>query len=368
MMKLSNRIITIDRTPVYFGNDSLSCIDGMINTLRPDGIFILVDLNTRKHCLPLLLNKTTSFINAQVIEFEGGEAAKSIENAGRIWNELLMSGAGRSSLLINLGGGVVSDLGGFVAAGYQRGIRYINIPTSLMGQCDAAIGGKTSVNLGHIKNQVGFFHAAQGVFIFPGFLNTLPEDHLRSGLAEIIKSALIGDAALWRRLIRHPVRVLLQQPVERGPWLKLMAGAVTYKNRVVMRDYRERKLRKVLNFGHTIGHALEGFSHMGSKKPLLHGEAVAAGMICASFLSHRKAGLALSDLEAITAFVADGFPAYPVDISAIPALMEFMMHDKKKHGGHLLFTLISKPGHPLINVPCDMEEITEAIRFYTTIQ
>lgn len=363
-MKIINRIITTDRTPIWFGNEALSSVDPLLTSLHPSGIFILVDSNTKQHCLHLLLAKSAMARQAHVIETETGEIAKSLENAQKIWHELLESGAGRSSVLINLGGGVVSDLGGFVAAGYQRGIDYINIPTSLMGQADASIGGKTAVNLGSIKNQVGFFHAAKAVFIFPGFLKSLPVEHLRSGLAEILKSILISDANLWRRIIKHPVSELLQLPVESGIWLKLISAAVKYKNKVVMYDYRERKQRKVLNFGHTIGHALEGYSHQIPSKPLLHGEAVAAGMITASYLSERKTGLLPSDLEAIVAYLDEGFPRYRLDPVEIPSVMKIMSHDKKRQQGHIQFTLLSKPGRALINVTCEEEEILEAIKYY----
>jgi 3-dehydroquinate synthase len=363
-MKIINRIVSTDRTPIWFGNEVLASVDPLLTSLHPSGIFILVDSNTKQHCLHLLLDKSTLAHQAHVIETEAGETAKSLENAEKIWNELMASGADRSSVLINLGGGVVSDLGGFVAAGFQRGINYINIPTSLMGQADAAIGGKTAVNLGNIKNQIGFFHPAKAVFIFPGFLKTLPTDHLRSGLAEIIKSILISDAILWRRLIKQPVSELLKLPVESGIWFTLISAAVKYKNKVVMSDFRERKHRKVLNFGHTIGHAFEGHSQQLSYKPLLHGEAVAAGMITASYLSVSKAGLLPSDMEAIVAYLDEGFPRYRLDPVEIPSVMKIMSHDKKRQQGHAQFTLLSKPGCSIINVACEEEEILEAIKYY----
>jgi len=366
-MKLFSRITTTDRTPIFFGNDTFSSIDRLVYNMRPSDIFILVDPNTREHCLPHLIEKTRCLENARVIETGEGESSKTLANAEKLWNELMASGANRSSLMINLGGGVVSDLGGFVAAGYQRGISYINIPTSLVGQADASIGGKTAVNLGNIKNQVGFFYPARAVFIMPLFLKTLPEKHLRSGLAEIIKTALISDANLWRKILRNPVRRLLQKPVESRFWFDLIAGTVKYKNKVVVQDYRECKLRKVLNFGHTVGHALEAFSHIRPGNLLLHGEAVAAGMICASYLSHLKAGLAVEELDAIKTYLAKGFPVIPVEISSIPAVMQLMMHDKKEHKGELQFTLISKPGHPLMNVSCENREILEAIEFYNSL-
>ncbi|MCX6267235.1 MAG: 3-dehydroquinate synthase [Bacteroidetes bacterium] len=368
MKKFSNRIVTTDRTPIFFGSDSLSFIDGFVRELHPRSTFLLVDHNTRKHCLPLLLENSKSLKNAHIIEIEGGEAAKSLENAEKIWNRLLISGAERNSLLINLGGGVISDLGGFVAAGFKRGISYINIPTSLMGQADAAIGGKTAVNLGHLKNQIGSFYAAKSVFICSGFLKTLPLAHLRSGLAEIIKTTLISDATIWHKLLKHPVTLLLREPIETGPWHHLIAGTVKYKNSIVMQDYRERKIRKVLNFGHTIGHALEGYSQSKSAHPLMHGDAVAAGIICAAFLSHQKAGLPMADLEAITKYITAGFPYYPVDAMDVPALMELMIHDKKNNNGVLLFTLISKPGYPLINQTINKEDILEAFAYYNSCQ
>ena len=366
MKNLSNRIITISRTPIFFGNGSLSSIDKVVAKLRPDCIFILVDANTKKYCLPLLMEKTDSLETAQVIEIVEGESAKSLQHAEKIWYDLSISGAGRSSLLINLGGGVISDLGGFIAAGYHRGISYVNIPTTLMGQADAAIGGKTAVNLGHLKNQVGFFYAAKAVVIFPGFLHTLPLRHKRSGIAEIIKCALISNPALWKQMKKNPVNRLLELSVESTLWQELILAAATFKNRVVVKDYRELKLRKILNFGHTIGHAFEGYS-MGSGNPLLHGEAVAAGMICAAYLSHRKTSLSLSDLEEITSYIRDGFNFLPVESFSKPPLMDIMMHDKKMHGSRLLFSLISKPGVPVINVPCDQREIIEAIDYQSSL-
>jgi 3-dehydroquinate synthase len=300
------------------------------------------------------------------LEVQGGEASKSLENAEKLWLDLMAEGADRSSLLINLGGGVVSDLGGFVAAGYNRGIKYINIPTSLMGQADAAIGGKTAVNLGNIKNQVGFFHSAAAIFICPDFLMTLPEEHLRSGFAEIIKSILVSDGSLWRRLKNRPVSRMLRQPVESAFWQELILAAITFKNKVVVKDYREVKLRKVLNFGHSFGHAFESFSMMDSQVPLLHGEAVAAGMICAAWLSHRKTGLSRPALDEITNYIVEGFGRYHVGPVSLPILMEIMKHDKKMKDGKLQFTLLSKPGLPLLNVSCSQEEILEAIDFYNT--
>ena len=365
-MKLSSRIVTTERTPIFFGRDAFSTLDRQIRSMNIDrrNIFILVDQNTRKHCLPFLIERSDFLSRAQILEIEGGEKCKSLVTAERLWNELLASGAGRDSLLVNLGGGVVSDLGGFVAAGYKRGIHYLNIPTSLMGQVDASIGGKTAINLGKVKNQVGFFYAAAGVFIFPNFLKTLPEEHLRSGLAEIIKIALISDAGFWRKIRKHPVNEQLTMPVEDQHWQELIAYAVNFKTRLIVKDYREKKLRKILNFGHTIGHALEALSWQENGEPLLHGEAVAAGMICASYLSTCKAGLLISEMEQIKGYLSGGFKLRKVNITDKPVILDILTHDKKNFGGQVRFTLISKPGTPVINVGCNQEDVLEAIEFY----
>ncbi len=366
-MKISSRIITKDRTPILFGTDSLTAIDRLAGRLNPRGIFILTDRNTKKHCLPLICEKSASVVKAEIIETEAGEAAKSLENAGKIWNELLSFGANRQSLLINLGGGVISDLGGFVAAGYKRGIKYINIPTSLMGMADAAIGGKTAVNLGKLKNQVGFFHAAAGIIISPEFLKTLPEPHLRSGFAEIIKSTLISDPALWRRLQRHSFDSMVNLPFDSSVWLEVLQAAIVCKNKIVVSDYRERNRRKVLNFGHTLGHAFESLSLGGAGSPVLHGDAVAAGMICAAFLSNRKVGLTEADMRIITSYIYQSYGHLPIQSVAGPDLMQVLRHDKKMCDNKLMFTMIKKPGFPVINISCDENEVSESLEYYNSL-
>ena len=367
MMKISSRIISKDRTPIFFGNDSLSAIDKLLCTLNPSRIFILTDTNTKKHCLPLISGKSAAMVKAEIIEIEGGEAAKSLRNAENIWNELLSFGANRHSLLINLGGGVISDLGGFVAAGYKRGIRYINIPTSLMGMADAAIGGKTAVNLGKLKNQVGFFHAAAGIIVNPEFLKTLPEPHLRSGFAEIIKSTLISNPALWRRLQKHSFDSMANLPVGSSVWQEVLQSAIVCKNKIVVSDYRERNRRKVLNFGHTLGHAFESLSMDGTGSQVLHGDAVAAGMICAAFLSYRKVDLPEADMRIITSYIYQSYGHLPLHSVSFPDLMQFLRHDKKMCDNMLRFTLIKKPGVPVINISCDENEISESLEYYNSL-
>jgi 3-dehydroquinate synthase len=219
------------------------------------------------------------------------------------------------------------------------------------------------VNLDGLKNQVGFFCLPAAVFIDPGLLATLPAEHLRSGLGEVIKSALVGNDKLWRRIIKHPVNDLVALPLEHPFWQEMVTGAVSFKHSVVVKDYREQKLRKVLNFGHTIGHALESFSGMGQGRHLLHGEAVAAGMIGALWLSHLKSGLPLAAVQRIKSYLVEGFGRFPFDRSGRKEIMEIMAHDKKNSAGYR-FTLLSAPGRPVTGVRCEHDEIDRALDFY----
>jgi 3-dehydroquinate synthase len=260
---------------------------------------------------------------------------------------------------------MVSDLGGFVAAGYKRGIRYINVPTTLMGQADAAIGGKTAVNLRQLKNQVGFFHVAAGIFILPDFLKTLPAEHLRSGFAEIIKCSLTGNGKLWRKIAGTPLDEHLSRPVDGNSWSMLIAATVNYKNRVIMKDFHEHHIRKALNFGHTIGHALEGYSGDGFGRQVTHGDAVAAGMICAAYLSNRKAGLPPEEMQRIVGFLDRGYPHLPMESSHTGEILDLLLQDKKNRDGKLLFSLIGAPGRPKWNVCCSTEDVGDALAFYS---
>ncbi len=362
-MKLSCRIVHVERTPVYLGKDSLRHLDKLVATARPrfDKVFLLTDEATAECCLPALREGAASIAGYHHLQVKGGEVSKSFGNAVSLWTELASAGATRHSLMINLGGGVVSDLGGFVAAGYQRGIRYVNIPTSLIGQVDAAIGGKTGINLDMVKNQVGFFHNPLAVFIHTGFLKTLPPRHFRSGFAEIVKSILTGDGRLWKRLLAMDATELLtSSPVHRF-MDDLIRFTVTYKVRIVREDYREKRLRKVLNFGHTAGHAYETLSHRILAEPLYHGEAVAAGMMVAALLSMQKAGLPETDFTAITGFMMKHFAVTCIASLPVGDITDTMLHDKKRRSGHIEFTLIRKPGEPLLQVRCTENEIVAAL-------
>jgi len=363
MQKLSNRIVTVNRSPVIFGPDSYPALDRLVKSMHPHRVFILVDENTHQHCMPQLFNSVTTLAGAKVLKITGGESSKSFDNAVALWKELLTLGTDRSGLIINLGGGVVSDLGGFVASNFLRGIRYINIPTSLMAMSDAAIGGKTAVNVGFMKNQVGSFYPPAAIFIFPLFLETLSRDHLRSGFAEIVKSALIGNEGLWKKIKAHPVSEVLDIPADSPFWHHLILATATLKNRIVERDFREKKERKALNFGHTIGHALESYFMQTGAGELFHGDAVAAGMMGAVWLSAKKNFLSPAQLEVVCRYLREGFPRIKIENDAIPEVLGFMKSDKKRMAGLVTFTLLAKPGTPVLNIPCSEDEVTEALEF-----
>ncbi len=365
-MKLSGRTITIDRTSIFCG-DSLEPFSTFLKSLRGavSGIIVLVDENTGRHCLPLLREAAPALEDAFVMELPAGEGTKSMQTAMKIWEELLVAGADRKTLLVNLGGGMINDLGGFIAAGYKRGISYINIPTTLIGMVDAAIGGKTGVNFNGIKNQVGFFYMPSAVFISPGFLATLPGEHLRSGMAEIMKVGLAGDAGIWRLVKTMPSSGWLTTRRKRLD--ELILKSVVFKNSVVRKDYREKDVRKVLNFGHTIGHAFESFSMAGGRRPLTHGEAVAIGMICESYLSGLRGRIDLNLVEEIRRVIDGFFPHYEFNEGDIPSLLSLMLQDKKNREGRVGFTLLKGIGAPAINQTCEAPEIAEAIRYYQKV-
>jgi 3-dehydroquinate synthase len=366
-MKLSGRITTVERTMLYCGPPVQGISDRFITAGRfgKGGILVLADANTNTHCLPVLAGSSPLIASArEVFVIPPGEASKILATAEDLWIRMLTAGVGRDALLVTVGGGVVSDLGGFVAAGYKRGIPCIHFPTSLVGQVDAAIGGKTGVNLGGFKNQVGFFYPPEAVFIFPGFLETLPAPEILSGMAEMVKTLLVGDPAAWNKLQRHhpggDPQYLLPEKAMTG----LISAAVKVKNKIVRHDFQEHNVRKVLNFGHTIGHALESCSHLPGREPLRHGEAVAAGMVCSCYLSVLKSGLPVPVSEAIVKFLTGMTGFVPLDESEYGDILNAIRQDKKNRDGRILFTLLSQPGVPRINVACDKHEITAALNFY----
>lgn len=307
------------------------------------GLYLLMDENTENYCFPVLREKLPGLTqNAKLIEINSGEVHKNLNTCWYIWERLTAFGADRHALVINLSGGVLSDMGGFVAATYKRGIRFINLPTTLLSMVDASVGGKLGVDFNGYKNHIGLFANPGALFIYPGFLHTLPQREIKSGMAEVLKHGLIADEEYFGEVIgqlkeQHPD---YQQMVDRS---------VKIKHDIVEKDPQEKGLRKVLNFGHTIGHAIESWS-FNSGDRLLHGEAVALGMIVELHLSVKYAGLDQQKATAAIRILKEYYGNLSLDTAAIRAITQKMSHDKKNRDGMLLFTLLKEIGQPVYDV------------------
>lgn len=322
-------------------------------------IFILVDENTLQHCLPVLVTKVKKLTEAEVIELESGESNKTVEICMQVWRVLGELGADRNSLLINLGGGVITDIGGFIASTFKRGISFVNVPTTLLAQIDASAGGKTGVDLDGLKNEIGVFADPYALFIYPGFLRSLPKREMISGYAEALKHGLITDRSYWDLLKTLNV-------ADSDSWEEIIIRSVQIKLEIVKADPKESGLRRKLNFGHTIGHAIETFFLEGSEKTLLHGEAVAAGMVCEAFLSTKNAGLTDAELDEISEILLGYYPAVELDPLHDHRLIELMRHDKKNSSGEINFTLLESIGKAVINKKSTAREIIESLNYYRT--
>ncbi|RYD77158.1 MAG: 3-dehydroquinate synthase [Sphingobacteriales bacterium] len=322
--------------------------------------YILTDRNTFTHCLPLLPQELRD--SSTLITVPAGEESKNLQNAEKIWSQLLEKEADRNAVLINLGGGMVTDLGSFAASTYKRGISYINIPTTLLGIVDAAIGGKTGINFGEIKNTIGTFAMPYSIIFHTPFLYTLPECELRSGYAEVIKYALIADAELWQNLqiIFNPEQLILQP--------EIMQNCMKIKQEITIADPHEKGVRKVLNFGHTIGHALESLSYQKNENQSLHhGEAVAIGMIVEAYLSHAINGMPQEQMQAITDYMLKFFKLYEISENDYEEIFALMRNDKKNSRGNFRLVLLDKIGKAVFDVPCSENEVRKALDFYRSL-
>jgi len=349
-----------DINPPYFGPDAYSAIDEAIGAHSASGIFILVDENTRKFCYPLLVGKIPALEKTKIIFIPEGEKAKNFHTAVSVWEQLSEKGALRDSLLICLGGGVLGDIGGFTASSYRRGMPFIMVPTTLMAMVDAAIGGKNGINLAGLKNQIGCFSQPESICVISDFLETLPSRHILSGFSEMIKHSLI-DGESYETIKKT-------SPAEIATSLSLIRQSAMIKLNVVKQDPTEKGYRKVLNFGHTIGHAFETWSTLHSSDPLLHGEAVAAGIICESFMSVKHSGLPISVLYEIVELIMNHFRKTTFYAPAGNELIEIMLHDKKvKQEGRINFTLLSNPGAPLTDQYPGEALIRESLHYYVNL-
>lgn len=343
---------------IGFGVDYYSAISQLINDKKYSKIVLLVDENTAQHCLNYVLQWLAVDVPFEIIEIEQGEENKTVETCTAVWESLVELNIDRKALLINVGGGMVCDLGGFVASTYKRGIDFVNIPTSLLAMVDASVGTKTGVNLGGLKNMVGSFSQPQMVLIDIAFLETLPGNQMRSGLAEMFKHGLIADASYWNQL-----KNLGELTTE--DLLLLIYHSVSIKNEIVLQDPFEENVRKLLNFGHTLGHVIETYSHSGKGiQPLLHGEAIAIGMILEAFISYKKDLLTKNSYLEIKETLNLMFENIVFTENDIEICTHLLIHDKKNVNGIVQFTLLSDIGKGVINEVVESELITEAFNDY----
>jgi len=289
-----------------------------------------------------------------------GEENKNLNTAHQLWQTLIENKADRRTLIINLGGGVVTDLGGFVASLYKRGIPFIHVPTTLLGMIDAAIGGKTAIDIGVSKNMVGTFTRPQGVFISVDFLHTLSRRDLFAGFGELIKYALIASKPLWEVIENQDLG-----PDMDMEWM--ITECATIKAQIVESDFEEKGERKILNFGHTAGHALESFALNKGLRKLHHGEAVALGMIIELYLSNKILGFDEVLLQQIQNFILDNFDLYPIESSDFNSLLDFMKIDKKITGSQISFVLLSEIGKPHFGQTVEDALIINALEYYANL-
>lgn len=316
---------------------------------------ILCDTNTAKYCFPLIKNLLPGISDNQLIEIDAGDDEKNITNLHHIWSKLQFQGADRGSCLINLGGGMITDIGGFAASTYKRGISFVNIPTSLLGMVDAAIGGKTAINLSKVKNQVGSFTRAEAVLIYTGFLETLPEEEFLSGYAEVLKTAIVFDRELYYDLIEAKPEELAMEDIIRK--------TASIKNKVISRDFRDRNERQCLNFGHSIGHGLEAF-YLNKGQELKHGVAVAAGMVCEAYISKRLLNLHDQGLQQINDYIRRSFPPVKFREKDIEDIIALIRHDKKNYRGELRMSLIKGIGNCKFGIAVPEKISSESLEYY----
>ena len=327
-----------------------------ISECEHDKIFVLTDETTLKKCWPIL-QPFVRLRQAQMITIPVSDTNKNIQSVMHVWESLDKGGATRHSCMVNLGGGMITDLGGFACSTFKRGIDFINIPTTLLAMVDASVGGKTGINFNGLKNEIGLFNDSKFVIFDTKFLKTLDEDNICSGFAEMLKHGLINNEKMWSELINFD----LQHP-DLGKLQRMVAESVLVKEQIVKKDPQEKDIRKALNYGHTFGHAFESFSL--KRKPILHGYAVAYGMICELYMSCIKCGFPTEKMHQTVNFIKDNYRPFPIFCDDYPELIELMRHDKKNTAGIINFTLLGDIGDIRINQTATEEEIKECLDFF----
>lgn len=348
--------ITTNSSTIYFDDEAYFKLRLHLKEKKYSKVFILVDENTAEHCLPEFRANMGGKFEFEAIEIKAGEIHKNVESCMHVWQQLSDLDADRRSLLINLGGGVITDLGGFVASTFKRGINFINVPTTLLSMVDASIGGKTGVDLGVLKNQIGVFNNPQMVLVVPDYLATLDERQLNSGFAEMMKHGLIASGSYWTTLKKIDSFENLD---------KHIYESIKIKNDIVIQDPTEKNLRKILNFGHTFGHAIESYSlEDNDLPPLLHGEAIAIGMVLEAYLSNRVIGLGMHQLEDIKSEFSKRFKKVDFTDADVAKIVELLKFDKKNIRGSINFVVLKRIGDTIIDNKIAKELFQEAFSYY----
>jgi 3-dehydroquinate synthase len=343
---------------IHFQQNSFIKLNDYLAQNNLSKVIILVDENTKKDCLPYFLSKLDTTIKLEFIEIKAGEIHKNIDTCVEVWKALTELNTDRKSVLINLGGGMVTDLGGFVASTFKRGIKFINIPTTLLSMVDASVGSKTGVDLGTLKNLVGLFSNPEMVIIDTTFLATVSKRELHSGLAEIIKYGLTYDVKLWNEIKNSSA--LFENNLD-----ALIYRSVEIKNEVVTEDPKENGLRKILNFGHTIGHAIESYFLESSKKETLtHGEAIAAGMVIEGYFSHKLFNFPKEELEIIKTKISNFYGKAPILAEDYEAIIDLMRYDKKNIGTTVNFVLLEDLANYKIDTTVSHQLLIEGLDYY----
>lgn len=347
--------MAIVKTPTYsiFINEATAFQDE-IARLNPSRVFVLVDTFTEQYCLYRVLEDLPE--SSIIINIEPGESAKNIDTCQFIWQSLLNNGADRQSIVINLGGGVIGDMGGFCASTYMRGIRFIQMPSTLLSQVDSSVGSKLGIDFDNVKNIIGVFQDPQSVIINTSFLKSLPYKQLLSGYAEVLKHALIQDKHMWDELNQ-------KSDLTEMDYSDLIFRNVSIKNNVVLIDPREKGLRKILNFGHTIGHAIETIL-LDTSDRLLHGEAIAIGMVCEAYLSYIKGYLTMIEVSEIKQTFLRLYGQKHKSLPPLRDLLHIMKMDKKNKDGKIMFSLLKKIGEGNFDQEVTLEEVEESLKYY----
>ena len=345
---------------VILSKDLQQSLTEAVAACKYDVLFVLVDETTDRLCLPVVAG-FECMKPAHRIVIKDTDTHKTLDSVSHVWSELQRLGATRHSLMINLGGGMVTDLGGFAASTFKRGIQYINIPTTLLSMVDASVGGKTGINFGGLKNEIGVFNNASSVILDTTFLRTMDHENLLSGYAEMLKHGLISNDKMWSELLNFEIgNVKLQ--TSNFKLGQMVAESVAVKQRIVTEDPTEQGIRKALNLGHTAGHAFESMAL--ERKPILHGYAVAYGLIVELYLCCVKLGFPQDKMRQTVSFIKEHYGRMAITCDDYPHLIALMHHDKKNTGHDINFTLLGDIGDIRINQTASEEDIKDALDFY----